>query len=42
MIEYIQPSLFAESDVETAGYAQPEPRSDETNVDGDTSAEATQ
>ena len=41
--ETVQPALFPLSDLQTGGYAQPEPRDDETTVevaDDDVEAEA--
>jgi hypothetical protein len=39
-VQFIQPELFPITDLQTRGYAQPEPREDETVADDQTVAEA--
>jgi hypothetical protein len=39
-VNFIQPELFPVTDLQTDGYAQPEPREDDTVADDNTVAEA--
>jgi hypothetical protein len=39
-VPFEQPALFPDTDIQTRGYAEPEPREHETITDDDTVAEA--